>query len=30
VPVRQDEEASWQHPTPQSCKLPTSVAEKLT
>jgi len=30
VPVRQDEEASWQPETPQSCKLPTSVAEKLT
>ena len=26
----QDEEASWQHPTPQSCKLLTLVMEKLT
>jgi hypothetical protein len=30
VPVRQDEEESWQHPTPQSCKLLTLVMEKLT
>jgi len=26
----QDEEASWQHPTPQSCRLLTLVTEKLT